>query len=74
MEDPGIKFEESFSAKIENRKLGIVAAMAGRLQYFDQDQFQTDEIEFIVAEKDWNDIGADRRFSTHKVDFQYQSL
>ena len=70
-EDPGITFSESFSAKIENRKLGIVAAMAGRLQYFDQDQYQTDEIEFIVAEKDWNDVGADRRFGTHKVNYHY---
>lgn len=70
-EDPGITFSESFSAKIENRKLGIVAAMAGRLQYFDQDQDQTDKIEFIVAEKDCNDVGADRRFGTHKVDNHY---
>ena len=70
-EDPGITFSESFSAKIENRKLGIVAAMAGRLQYFDQDHYQTDEIEFIVAEKDCNDVDADRRFGTHKVDYHH---
>ena len=66
-EDPGITFEESFSAKIENRRLGIVAAMAGRLQYFDQDQCETDEIEFIVAEKDCNHFDDDRRFARHKV-------
>ena len=66
-EDPGITFEESFSSKIENRRLGIVAAMAGRLQFFDQDQCETDEIEFIVAEKDCNHFDADRRFARHKV-------
>ena len=66
-EDPGVTFEESFSAKIENRNLGIVAAMAGSLQYFDQVQNNTTEIEFIVFEKDWNHYDTDRRFGRHKV-------
>ena len=65
MEQPGIYLQEGFSAKIESRKLGVVAAMAGFLNWFDQDQ--TDEIEFLVAERDCNHLDMNKRFGRHKV-------
>ena len=65
MDQPGIHLQEGFSAKIESRKLGVVAAMAGFLNWFDQDQ--TDEIEFLVAERDCNHLDMNKRFSRHKV-------
>ena len=66
MDQPGIHLQEGFSAKIESRKLGVVAAMAGFLNWFDQDQ--TDEIEFLVAERDCNHLDMNQRFARHKVE------
>ena len=65
MDQPGIDLREGFSAKIESRKLGVVAAMSGFLTWFEQDQ--TDEIEFLVAERDCNHLDMDKRFGRHKV-------
>ena len=65
MEKPGIYLQEGFSAKIESRKLGTVAAMAGFLNWFDQGQM--DEIEFLVAERDCNHLDMNQRFARHKV-------
>ena len=65
MDQPGIHLQEGFSAKIESRKLGVVAAMAGFLNWFDQDQM--DEIEFLVAERDCNHLDENKRFGRHKV-------
>ena len=65
MDQPGIHLQEGFSAKIESRKLGVVAAMAGFLNWFDQDQM--DEIEFLVAERDCNHLDMNKRFGRHKV-------
>ena len=74
VKDPGIMFDKGFSVKIENRQLGIVAAMAGCLKWFDQSQEEADEIEFIVAERDWNHYDPDRRFGRHKVDLPSNSI
>ena len=66
MEPTGIDLHECFSAKIENRKLGVVAAMAGFLKWSDAEQ--TDKVEFLVAESDCNNIDMnDQRFGRHKV-------
>ena len=65
MEHAGIHLQEGFSAKIENRKLGVVAAMAGFSKWFDQDQ--KDEVEFLVAESDCNNLDLNKRFGRHKV-------
>ena len=51
-----------------------VAAMAGCLKWFDQSQEEADEIEFIVAERDWNHYDPDRRFGRHKVDLPSNSI
>ena len=67
MEQPGIYLQEGFSAKIESRKLGVVAAMAGFLTWTDQDQ--TDEVQFVVAERDCNHFDTNQRFGRHKVFF-----
>ena len=65
MKEPGITFRKGFSAKIENRKLGTVAAMTGHLKWSDQEH--TDEVEFSVAERDCNELKMDRPFGIHKV-------
>ena len=64
-EHPGIHLREGFSAKIENRKLGMVAAMAGILKWSDAEQ--TDKVEFLVAESDCNNLDEKPRFDRHKV-------
>ena len=64
-EQPGIQLREGFSAKIENRKLGEVAAMAGSLKWHEDNQ--TDTIEFFVVERDCNHLVLDKRFGRHKV-------
>ena len=65
MDHAGIQLREGFSAKIENRKLGVVAAMAGFLKWSDAEQ--TDKVEFLVAESDCNNLDVNERFGRHKV-------
>ena len=64
-EQPGIDFQAGFSVKIENRKLGDVAAMEGSLRWHEDGQ--TDTVEFILVERDCNHLDLDNRFGRHKV-------
>ena len=64
-EQPGIHLQAGFSAKIENRKLGDVAAMVGSLRWHEEDQ--TDIIEFFLVERDCNHLDVNKRFGRHKV-------
>ena len=64
-EQPGIHFQTGFSAKIENRKLGDVAAMKGSLRWREEDKI--DIIEFILVERDCNHLDLNKRFGRHKV-------
>ena len=64
-EKNGITFWKGFSAKIESRKLGTVAAMSGQLTWTEEGV--KDVVEFVVTEKDCNDNSSDLRFARHKV-------
>ena len=64
-EKNGITFWKGFSAKIESRRLGTVAAMSGQLTWTEAGL--TDVVEFVVTEKDCNDNSSDLRFARHKV-------
>ena len=70
-EQPGVDFQAGFSVKIENRKLGDVAAMEGSLRWHEDDQSQTDIVEFFVVERDCNFHDLDKRFGRHKVKVMY---
>ena len=69
-EQPGIDFQASYSVKIENRKLGDVAAMEGSLRWHEDDQ--TDIVEFFLVERDCNRLDLDNPFGRHKVVIKYR--
>ena len=69
-EQPGIDFRAGFSVKIENRKLGDVAAMEGSLRWHEDDQ--TDIVEFFLVERDCNRLDLDNPFGRHKVVIKYR--
>ena len=69
-EQPGIHFQAGFSVKIENRKLGDVAAMEGSLRWHEDDQ--TDIVEFFLVERDCNRLDLDNPFGRHKVVIKYR--
>ena len=54
--------------KIENRRIGIVAAMHGFLKWCVDESTKT--VEFVIVEKDVNNVSAnstDLSFARHKV-------
>ena len=68
MIDPGIYFKKGFSMKIEKRRIGIVAAMHGFLNWTVDESTKT--VEFVIVEKDVNNVSAestDLSFARHKV-------
>jgi hypothetical protein len=68
MKNLEISFTKGFSMKIENRRIGIVAAMHGFLKWAEDDSMKT--VEFVIVEKDVNNVSAestDMNFARHKV-------
>ena len=68
MKNPGISFTNGFSMKIENRRIGIVAAMHGFIKWAVDES--TNKVEFVVVEKDVNNVAGeltDVNFARRKV-------
>ena len=66
-------FEKAFATKIENREVGIVAAMSGRLKWRGIGG-REDVVNFVVSERDHNAYDRDQTFGRHKVEcLIYQS-
>ena len=67
MKVPGIYFEQSYSAKIENRSLGLVAGLHGSLKWTDSNSVSStkQKVDFLLLEYDIQD--SDMNFATHKV-------
>lgn len=61
----GITFRESFSAKIENSRLGVVAGTSGVFKWKSSDKSST--ISFLVTEHHCDNTEDDFSFARHKV-------
>ena len=55
-------FEKAFAAKIENREVGMVAAMSGKLKWDGEDV-----VDFVLTERDRDDYADDPTFGRHRV-------
>ena len=64
--DPGIRFNKSFSAKIENRTLGVVAGTKGSLLWEGEEGSGT-IVDFILVEIDCDNTKRDLKFARDKV-------
>ena len=64
--NPGISFEISFAAKIENRNLGIVAGTKGYLTWDGKGNSQT-VVDFVIVEMDCDDKDKQLKFARNKV-------
>ena len=64
--NPGISFEISFAAKIENRNLGIVAGTKGYLTWDGKGDSQT-VVDFVIVEMDCDDKDKQLKFARNKV-------
>ena len=64
----GIHFDVAFSAKIEQRTLGLVGGLAGTFKWTGKSLEYPDDIEFLILDFD-NDIRkSEFTFAKHKVD------
>ena len=64
--NPGIRFDKSFSAKIENRTLGIVAGTKGSLAWEGGEGSRT-IVDFILVEIDCDNTRRELKFARDKV-------
>ena len=64
--NPGISFDISFAAKIENRNLGIVAGTKGCLNWKGKGDSQT-AVDFVIVEMDCDDKDKQLKFARNKV-------
>ena len=64
--NPGIQFDKSFAAKIENRSLGIVAGTKGYLTWVGRGGSQT-VVDFVVVEMDCDNTDQQLKFARDKV-------
>ena len=69
MRDPGIYFERSYSAKIENRSLGLVAGLRGSLKWTDTLSSTKQKVDFLLLEYDIKN--SDFNFAIKKVVFWF---
>ena len=62
-------FKKAFASKIENREVGVVAAMSGRLKWNDKGK---EVVNFVVTERDHNAYDRkDQTFGRHKVSVRF---
>ena len=64
--NPGIQFDLSFAAKIENRSLGIVAGTKGSLTW-DGGRGSKTTVDFVTVEIDCNNTTKELKFARDKV-------
>ena len=64
--NPGIRFDLSFAAKIENRKLGIVAGTKGSLAW-EGSRGTRITVNFVIAENDCDNTSEELKFARDKV-------
>ena len=67
MKNPGITFHKCFSAKIENRKLGVVGGLHGSFKWTTDEASPPEIVEFLVLEKDCDNSEKNFKFARHKV-------
>ena len=60
-------FDLAFSAKIEQRTLGLVGGLAGTFKCFGKTLEDRDEIEFLILEYDNDFRKSEFTFAKHKV-------
>ena len=71
--NPGISFDISFVAKIENRNLGIVAGTKGCLNWEGKGGSQT-AVDFVIVEMECDDTDKQLKFARNKASLQKKVL
>ena len=71
--NPGISFDISFVAKIENRNLGIVAGTKGCLNWEGTGGSQT-AVDFVIVEMECDDTDKQLKFARNKASLQNKSI
>ena len=64
--NPGIRFDTSFAAKIENRSVGIVAGTQGSLTWEGEGGSRT-TVDFVIVEIDCDNTKKEFKFARDKV-------
>ena len=64
--NPGIRFDLSFAAKIENRSVGIVAGTQGSLNWEGEGGSRT-TVDFVIVEMDCDNTKKELKFARDKV-------
>ena len=65
--NPGIRFDLSFAAKIENRSLGIVAGTKGSLTWDGGRKSKNTIVDFLIVEIDCDNTSKELKFARDKV-------
>ena len=65
--NPGIRFDLSFAAKIENRSLGMVAGTKGSLTWEGGKGSKKSTVNFVTVEIDCDNASKEMKFARHKV-------
>ena len=65
--NPGIRFDLSFAAKIENRSLGVVAGTKGSLTWEGGRGSKRTTVDFLCVEIDCDNTSEELKFARDKV-------